>query len=105
MRKTRNSSVLSTLLMAAMMSSDAMSNEKREPQRTVWDRLFMPPFTPPKNVPFHKEEGVLKMIADYKLIKKGESKKGIIKQTRITSKIDNWIKEGKLDKSLKEMEK
>jgi hypothetical protein len=46
--------------------------------------------------PFNKQEGVLNMIQDYNLIKKGESKKGIIKQSRIKNKVDEWLKSGML---------
>lgn len=46
--------------------------------------------------PFAKEEGVLKMIDDYNLIRKGESKKGIFKQKRIKDKVDEWLKSGML---------
>ena len=54
---------------------------------------------PRKHTPFNKEEGVLKMIEDYNLIKQGKSKKGIIKQSRIKNKVDEWLKSGMLDES------
>jgi hypothetical protein len=49
-----------------------------------------------KPVPFSKQDGVLRMIEDYNLIKKGKSKKGIIKQTRIKNKINKWLADGLL---------
>lgn len=54
---------------------------------------------PKKHTPFKKQEGVLKMIEDYKLIKQGKSKKGISKQARIKNRIDKWLKSGMLDES------
>tara|TARA_R110000851_G_scaffold90604_1_gene197883 strand:- start:545 stop:823 length:279 start_codon:yes stop_codon:yes gene_type:complete len=51
------------------------------------------------HVPFKEEEGVLKMIEDYNLIKQGKSKKGAIKQNRIKSKINEWLKSGMLNKN------
>ena len=54
---------------------------------------------PKKHVPFNKEEGVLKMIEDYNLIKQGKSKKGITKQARIKKRVDEWLKSGMLDES------
>lgn len=52
-----------------------------------------------KPVPFNKEEGVLKMIEDYNLIRQGKSKKGITKQARIKNRIDEWLKSGMLEES------
>jgi hypothetical protein len=49
---------------------------------------------PFKPIPFTKEEGVLNMINDYKLIQKGESKKGKVKQKRILDKVNTWIEKG-----------
>lgn len=46
--------------------------------------------------PFKKQDGVLRMIKDYNLIKEGKSKKGIIKQNRIKEKVENWMKDGRL---------
>ena len=54
---------------------------------------------PRKHAPFNKQERVLKMIEDYKLIRQGKSKKGIIKQSRIKNKVDEWLKSGMLDES------
>ena len=54
---------------------------------------------PKKHIPFNKEEGVLKMIEDYNLIKQGKSKKGITKQARIKNRVDEWLKSGMLDES------
>lgn len=52
---------------------------------------------PRKHTPFKENEGVLKMIEDYNLIRRGESKKGIFKQKRIKDKIDEWLKSGMLN--------
>ena len=54
---------------------------------------------PRERTPFNKKKGVLKMIEDYNLIKQGKSKKGIIKQSRIKNKVDEWLKSGKLSES------
>ena len=43
---------------------------------------------------FNKQEGVLSMINDYKLIIKNESKKGSRKQLRIKTKINKWLEDG-----------
>ena len=43
---------------------------------------------------FNKQEGVLNMINDYKLIIKNESKKGLKKQLRIKNKINKWLQDG-----------
>jgi hypothetical protein len=52
-----------------------------------------------KHIPFNKEEGVLKMIEDYNLVKQGKSKKGIGKQSRIKKRVDEWLKSGMLDET------
>jgi hypothetical protein len=51
-----------------------------------------------KNLSFKNEEGVINTIKDYKDIREGKSKKGISKQNRVKSKINNWIDSGKLNK-------
>ena len=47
-----------------------------------------------KPLDFNKQEGVLNMINDYKLIIKNESKKGLKKQLRIKNKINKWLQDG-----------
>jgi len=54
------------------------------------------PKEPFKPTPFHKQEGISKMIKEYNLIKKGLSKKGIAKQNRIISKIKIYLEKGNL---------
>ena len=49
--------------------------------------------------PFNKQDGVLRTIKDYNLIKQGKSKKGIIKQSRIIKRINDWIKSGLLSQT------
>jgi hypothetical protein len=51
---------------------------------------------PRKHTPFNKQEGILKMIKDYNLIQQGKSKKGISKQSRIKTQVDEWLKSGML---------
>jgi hypothetical protein len=45
---------------------------------------------------FNEEPNVVRLIEEYKTIKKGISKKGKRKQTMIINKINKWIKEGML---------
>lgn len=51
-----------------------------------------------KQILFNNSESVLKLIREYKEIMSGVSKKQPRKQTRIKSKIENWLAEGKLTK-------
>lgn len=80
-------------MMALAMSAESMDITERGS-----DRKPKHP-EPKKHTPFNKQEGVLKMIEDYNLIKQGESKKGIIKQARIKNRVDEWLKSGMLDES------
>jgi len=57
------------------------------------------PIKPREVIPFNKSEGVINIINDYNLIKKGKSKKGITKQSRIKNKVDEWLKSGMLSES------
>ena len=50
-----------------------------------------------KYVEFKEQEGIKKLIKDYKLIKAGESKKGQLKQNRIVGKINWLIEQGILE--------
>jgi hypothetical protein len=54
---------------------------------------------PIKYTPFKNQEGVLKMIEDYNLIRQGKSKKGIVKQYRIKKRVDEWLKSGMLNET------
>lgn len=57
------------------------------------------PKTPPKEpTPFNKQDGIVRMIADYKLIKAGQSKKGKAKQSRILNRIQEFLDSGQLTK-------
>lgn len=57
------------------------------------------PPPPPKKepTPFKKQEGIVNLIKDYKLIKSGQSKKGKVKQSRIVSKVEELVAIGKLN--------
>ena len=46
--------------------------------------------------PFKEQDGVVKLISEYKSIQEGTSKKGSMKQARTISKINNWIDKGYL---------
>lgn len=53
---------------------------------------------PQQKLNFNQQEGVKNLIKDYKLITQGKSNKGLVKQARIKSKINQWLTEGKLTK-------
>lgn len=46
--------------------------------------------------PFKEQEGVKKLIEEYILIKKGESKKGQLKQNRVIQKVKEYLGKGML---------
>lgn len=54
---------------------------------------------PKKQIPFKEQQGISNMIKDYHLIKSGNSKKGLVKQFRITRKIESLLKSGLLKES------
>jgi len=76
----------------------ALSAQSDEFNITERGKVPEPPLPkkPKELTPFRKQEGISKMIKEYSLIKKGESKKGITKQVRVKSKIDYWLKTGAL---------
>jgi hypothetical protein len=78
-------------MMAMAMSADGMGITERG--RVGNGRQ---PKLPQRKKPldFNKQEGVLNMINDYKLIIKNESKKGLKKQLRIKNKINKWLQDG-----------
>lgn len=49
-----------------------------------------------KKTPFNKQEGIVKIIEEYKLIQAGESKQGLRKQSRTISKVKDWLNKGLL---------
>lgn len=53
---------------------------------------------PTKQIPFNEQEGIKKLISEYRLIKSGKSKKGHLKQNRIVQKIESFIELGYLKK-------
>ena len=84
--------------MLAMMASTMESQTNTITGRGSIGTSRQPKLTEPrKHVPFKEEEGVLKMIEDYHLIKQGKSKKGIGKQNRIKNRINEWLKSGMLN--------
>jgi hypothetical protein len=86
----KNSKALASIMAIAMMS-EAM-NVTGQGSVSSGKRIRITKTE--KHIPFNKKEGVLKMIKDYSLIKKGKSKKGIRKQARIKNKVDEWLKSG-----------
>lgn len=88
MKKVARLGMLS-LAMAAMMEQPEMYEEIDRPSKPIEPK-------PKKITPFKKEDGVVKMIKEYNLIKTGKSKKGVLKQTRIKNKVDDWLKSGML---------
>lgn len=93
-------SILGYSLLAAMMTS---MEEYDYMERKISTPKSKPKKRPKKVTEFHKDEGVAKTIQDYKLIQKGLSKKGQLKQTRIVNKIESWLSSGQLtEKHLKD---
>lgn len=81
-------------MMAFAMSMEAgMSLTEQGSVNTSKKKII--PITPELR-PFNKQEGILNLIKDYNLIKKGESKKGKRKQIRIINKIEQMITKGYL---------
>ena len=58
-----------------------------------------PPQPTKEPTPFNKQEGIVNLIKDYKLIKSGQSKKGKVKQARIVSKVEAMLEKGQLIES------
>ena len=82
-------------LAAMMMMMAAMSESNPEKYGSFnEDKKIKNPIQKKKFTPFNKQEGVLNMINDYKLIEQGKSKKGISKQNRIKNKINEWLESG-----------
>jgi len=79
--------------LAAMMMMAAMSDPEKYGSFNE-DTKIKNPIQKKKLTPFNKQQGVLNMINDYKLIKRGKSKKGIYKQNRIKNKINEWLESG-----------
>ena len=84
--------ILGMLAMGAFMSG----TETLVGQGKIGTSNPIEPEPPKPPTPFKKEEGVLKMIEDYKLIQNGESKKGRLKQNRIVEKVEHWLATGQL---------
>jgi len=80
--------------LAAMMMMASMSDYRFTEQGSIGTERKPQPIQKKKFTPFNKQEGVLNMINDYKLIKQGKSKKGIYKQNRIKNKINEWLESG-----------
>ena len=80
--------------LAAMMMMAAMSDYGVTEQGSIETERKPQPINPKKFTPFNKQEGVLNVINDYKLIEQGKSKKGISKQNRIKNKINEWLESG-----------
>ena len=85
-------------LMAFAMAMSATENGFKVTEQVGSDKK-PEPIKPREVIPFNQCEGVSNMIKDYNLIKQGKSKKGIIKQSRIKNKVDEWLKSGMLNES------
>lgn len=88
----KNSNALGLMAFAMAMhstvDSDVFSGRGKVSKKNTIEKPIKKP------TPFNKQEGVLKMIKEYNLIAKGESKKGIIKQNRVKTKVDKWLIDG-----------
>lgn len=92
----KKSKALGFLAMASMFSALTSDSYEMTKQGNVGSSKE-PDNTPPKEpTPFNKQEGILNLIKDYKLIKQGESKKGTVKQARTLSKIQELLDSGHL---------
>lgn len=87
----KNSKALLMLSMAAMMNPEV--NEITE-QGNVGNSKRKNPKPIKEPTPFNQQEGIKKMISDYKLIKEGKSEKGRLKQNRIVEKIESYLEKG-----------
>lgn len=87
----KSAGMLSLAMMMAMASEDGYGLVSRG---NVGSSKEPEPPQKKKVIPFKDLEGVAKTIEDYKLILKGECKKGRIKQARIKEKIENWLETG-----------
>ena len=85
----KSSAALQFMALAAMMSGSFEGCDTTETENIPKRKLNKP-------LLFHKQEGVINTIKDYNLIIEGKSKKGVIKQARIKSKIEEWLTSGKL---------
>lgn len=95
---TKKSLLYSILAFSALMDPDFIITDERNHQPT---RESSPDSSGlSKALVFHKEEGIAKMIRDYKEIQLGDSKKTPIKQARITAKIKGYLASGMLTESL-----
>jgi len=80
--------------LAAMMMMAEMGGYGITERGNVVTKRKSQPIQNKKFTPFNKQEGILNMINDYKLIEQGKSKKGISKQNRIKNKINEWLESG-----------
>ena len=80
--------------LAAIMMMASMSDYGVTEQGSIGTERKPQLIKPKKITPFNKQEGILNIINDYKLIEQGKSKKGISKQNRIKNKINEWLESG-----------
>tara|TARA_R110000772_G_scaffold157282_2_gene268494 strand:+ start:605 stop:883 length:279 start_codon:yes stop_codon:yes gene_type:complete len=75
----------------AMMMMSAMMDPEFSPGKSSFNT-----YKPHHKVvlEFNKQEGVLNLIKDYKLIQEGKSKKGSRKQFRIKKQVEDWLEKG-----------
>ena len=84
----KKSSVLGLMAMAMMMDSTMHQ------QGSVATSKPIKPLPKKEPTPFHKEDGISKMIEDYKNIQLGVCKKSKRKQQRVLSKIKVHLDNG-----------
>jgi hypothetical protein len=89
----KKSNALATILMMGAMMGEGMGTGFEE---AAIPKITLPPPTPLKS--FKEQDGIINLIKEYNLIKKGESKKGKMKQARIITKIEEMIEKGYLTK-------
>ena len=81
------------LLSMGMIGAIAAIENKDFPitERGTVGKKSNPPIKKPRITPFNKQEGIVKTIAEYKLIQAGESKQGLRKQCRTLKKVKEWL--------------
>lgn len=85
----KSAQLMSLLAMAGLFSAPMYG----EGLHTSKPKEDLPPKEP---TPFKKQDGIVRMIEDYKLIQSGQSKKGKAKQARIVAKIESYLESGAL---------
>ena len=93
----KKSSALGLMAFAMAMSATTDDSFAITERGNVGNGKQPGPIKRKEPTPFNKQDGVLKMINDFKLIIEGKSKKNHLKQMRIKRKIDEWLEKGFLN--------